>query len=122
MSKFKLSHVVWDCKYYIVLVPKYRYKVFNREIQIFVKEELKKLCTWMRIEIIEGHVCKDHIHMCVAIPLEIAISDAIGTLKGKTAIRFFNKFTELKRRYWGSHFWCRGYSVNTVGRNPYMST
>ena len=117
MSRFKLSHVVWDCKYHIVLVPKYRYLVFNREVKESVREELKKLCTWMRIEIIEGHVCKDHVHMCVVILPKLAISDVVGTLKGKTAIRLFNKFPELKKRYWGSHFWCRGYYVNTVGRN-----
>ncbi len=74
----------------------------------------------MKIEIIEGHVCKDHVHMCVVIPPKIAISNAIGTLKGKTAIRLFNKFPEMKKRYWGSHFWCRGYHVNTVGRNEEM--
>ena len=120
MSKYKLEHVVWDCKYHIVLVPKYRYKVFNREVKESVRDGLKKLCTWMRIEIIEGHVCKDHVHLCVAIPPKIAISEAVGTLKGKTAIRLFNKYPELKKRYWGSHFWCRGYYVNTVGRNEEM--
>jgi|TARA_B100000315_G_scaffold250741_1_gene284168 putative transposase len=120
MSKFKLAHVVWDCKYHIVLVPKYRYKVFDREVREAVKEELKKLCTWMRLEIIEGHVSKDHVHMCLAIPPKHAVSDVIGTLKGKTAIRMFNKFPELRKRYWGSHFWSRGYYANTVGKDEEM--
>ncbi|MCK5673674.1 MAG: IS200/IS605 family transposase, partial [Spirochaetales bacterium] len=111
MSKFKLAHVVWDCKYHIVLVPKYRYKVFNQEVREAVKDELKKLCTWMRIEIIEGHVSRDHVHMCLAIPPKHAVSEVVGTLKGKTAIRMFNKFPELRKRYWGSHFWSRGYYV-----------
>jgi len=120
MSKFKLAHVVWNCKYHIVLVPKYRYKVFKREVKEAVKEEIKKLCTWMRIEVIEGHVSKDHVHVCLAIPPKYAVADVIGTLKGKTAIRMFNKFPELRKRYWGSHFWSRGYYANTVGKNEEM--
>jgi len=120
MSKNKLAHVVWDCKYHIVLVPKYRYKVFDREVRQAVKEELKKLCVWMRIEIVEGHVAKDHVHMCLAIPPKYAVSEVIGKLKGKTAIRMFNKYPELRNRYWGSHFWSRGYYANTVGKNEDM--
>jgi len=120
MSKNKLAHVVWECKYHIVLVPKYRYKVFDREVRQAVKEELKKLCVWMRIEIIEGHVARDHVHMCLAIPPKYAVSEVIGKLKGKTAIRMFNKYPELRKMYWGSHFWSRGYYANTVGKNEDM--
>ena len=120
MSVNKLSHVVWDCKYHIVIVPKYRYKFFDREVREAVKDEIKKLCVWMRIEIIEGNVSADHIHMCLSIPPKHAISEVIGTLKGKSAIRMFKKFPELRRRYWGSHFWSRGYYVNTVGLNEEM--
>jgi putative transposase len=121
MSTKKLAHVVWDCKYHIVIVPKYRYKVFSKNIREAVRDEIKKLCVWLRIEVIEGHVSKDHIHICLAIPPKHAISDIIGTLKGKVAIRLFNRFPYLRKKYWGSqfkiHFWCRGYYVNTVGRN-----
>ena len=120
MSKFTLAHVVWDCKYHIVLVPKYRYSVFTKEVKDAVKEEIKKLCTWMRIEIIEGHVCKDHVHVCMAIPPKYAVSEVIGTIKGKTAIRLFRKFPELRKKYWGNHFWSRGYYTNTVGKNEDM--
>ena len=120
MAKNKLSHVVWDCKYHIVIVPKYRYKFMSNELKVAVRDELRKLCVWMRIEIIEGKVCDDHIHLCMAIPPKLAISEVIGTLKGKTAIRMFNKFPELKKKYWGSHFWSRGYYVNTVGKNEEM--
>ena len=117
MSTKKLSHVVWDCKYHIVIVPKYRYKVFEKEIRESVRDEIKKLCVWMRIEIVEGHVCKDHVHLCLAIPPKMAISEIMGRLKGKVAIRMFNRYPELRTKYWGSHFWCRCYYVNTVGRN-----
>jgi len=120
MSIDKLAHVVWECKYHIVIVPKYRYKIFSKEIKEAVRDELKKLCVWMRIEVIEGHVCVDHIHMCLSIPPKYAISDVIGKLKGKTALRMFKKFPELRQRYWGSHFWSRGYYVTTVGRDEEM--
>lgn len=120
MSKFKLAHVVWDCKYHIVLVPKYRYSVFSKDVKEAVKDEIRKLCTWLKVEIIEGHVSKDHVHICMAIPPKYAVSEVIGTIKGKTAIRMFNKFPELRKRYWGSHFWSRGYYANTVGKNEEM--
>jgi putative transposase len=117
MSTRKLSHVVWDCKYHVVIVPKYRYKVFEKEIRESVRDEIKTLCVWMRVEILEGHVCKDHVHLCLAIPPKMAISEIIGRLKGTVAIRMFNRYPELRSKYWGSHFWSRGYYVNTVGRN-----
>ena len=109
MSSNSLAHVVWECKYHIVLVPKYRYQVFEKAVKVEVKEELKKLCLWLRIPIVEGHIAKDHVHLCVAIPPKQSVAEVVGTLKGKTAIRMFNKFPDLRKRYWGSHFWSRGY-------------
>jgi putative transposase len=117
MDTNKLAHVVWECKYHLVLVPKYRYKVFTTEVKEAVRDEIKKLCLWLGIQIIAGHVCADHIHICVAIPPKYSVAEIVARLKGKTAIRMFNKFPELKKKYWGSHFWSRGYYVNTVGRN-----
>ncbi len=73
--------MVWDCKYHIVLVPEYRYKIFDRELKLAVRDEIKKLCIWMRVGLIEGHVCDDHIHICLAIPPKISISDVIGTIE-----------------------------------------
>jgi putative transposase len=117
VSKNSLVHVVWECKYHIVLVPKYRYQVFGKDVKEAVRDELKKLCLWLKLPIIEGHIAKDHVHICIAIPPKYAVSEVVGTLKGKTAIRMFNKFPDLRKRYWGSHFWSRGYYISTVGRN-----
>ena len=120
MSTKKLAHVIWECKYHIVMVPKYRYKIFVKEVREAVRNEIRKICTWMRLEIIAGNVCKDHVHICIAIPPKYSVSEIVGTIKGKTAIRMFNKFPELRKKYWGSHFWSRGYYVNTVGKNEEM--
>ena len=120
MNINKLSHVVWDCKYHIVFLPKYRYKVFTKDVKEAVRDEIKKLCLWMKVGIIEGHVCKDHVHLCLSIPPKYSVSNVIGKLKGKTAIRMFMKFPDLRKRYWGSHFWAKGYFANTVGKNEEM--
>jgi putative transposase len=100
-----------------VLVPKYRYGVFGREVKIAVRDEIKKLCLWMQVKILEGNVCKDHVHLCLAIPSKYSIAEVIAVIKGKSAIKMFSKIPELRKQYWGSHFWSRGYYVNTVGRN-----
>jgi putative transposase len=121
MSTKKLAHVVWDCKYHILIVAKYRHKVFSKNIREAVRDEIKKLCVWLSIEVIEGHVSKDHIHMCLAIPPKHSISDIIGTLKGKVAIRLFNRFPDIRKRYWVIHFkyisCAEVINVNTLGRN-----
>lgn len=117
MNTFTLAHVVWECKYHVVLVPKYRYQIFTGEVREFLRDEIKKLCMWMKVEIIEGHVCKDHIYICIAIPPKYSVSEVMATIKGKSDIRVFNKFPDMRKKYWGSHFWSRGYYVNTVGRN-----
>jgi putative transposase len=109
MSKNKLAHVVWDCKYHVVWVPKYRYKIFTREVKIALRDEIKKLCLWLGVTIIEGHICKDHIHLCMVIPPKYSVAEIKAKVKGKSAIRMFNKFPELKKQYWGCHFWSRGY-------------
>ena len=120
MSRNTLAHVVWECKYHIVFVPKYRYKIFTKEVKEAVRDEMRKLCTWMGIEILEGHVCSDHIHLCVSIPPKYSISEVAATIKGKVAIRMFNKYPKMRKNYWGNHFWSRGYYVNTVGKNEEM--
>jgi putative transposase len=117
-TKSKLSHVVYECKYHIVIVPKYRFKIFlSRERKIFMRDEIRRICQWKRVEIIEGNVCADHVHLCLSIPPKYAVAHFVGLLKGKMAIKMFEKFTELRKKYWGSHFWARGYYVSTVGIN-----
>jgi len=101
MSKSSLSHVVYDCKYHIVIVSKYRYKIFTGDVKIALRDEIKKLCQWLHIPIIEGHVCKDHVHLCFSIAPKHSVSEIIGTMKGKSAIRMFNKFPHFRKRYWG---------------------
>lgn len=112
----KLSHVVWQCKYHIVWCPKYRYKVLDGNIGKLLEVDIRMLCEWKGVEILELSVCKDHIHIVLEVPPKLSISQLMGILKGKTAIKIFKSYPELKRKpYWGNHFWSRGYCVSTVG-------
>jgi putative transposase len=91
-------------KYHIVFVPKYRYKVFTKEIKEAVRDELRKLCAWLGVGILEGHVRSDHIHLCLSIPPKYSISEIAATLKGKVAIRMFNRYLKIRKNYCGNHF------------------
>ncbi len=117
MSRFrKLSHAIWHCQYHLVWVPKYRYRVLEGRLKEFVGENIRSLCEWKRIEILEMNIQVDHVHIVVSIAPRISISQAIGILKGKTAIKIFKSFPGLKKKpYWGNHFWARGYCSSTVG-------
>ena len=112
-----LSHSKWNCKYHIVFAPKYRRKVFYEEKRQEIGEILRTLCKWYGVNIIEGEVCPDHIHMLVAIPPKMSVSKFMGILKGKSSLMIFDRFANLKYKYGNRHFWCRGYYVDTVGRN-----
>ncbi len=117
MSRFrKLSHTLWHCQYHIVWVPKYRYRILKGEIGVEVERCIRAFSERMKCEIVELNVQTDHIHLLVMIPPKISISNFVGTVKGRTAIRVFNQFRHLKDKpYWGNHFWARGYCVDTVG-------
>ena len=116
MSDFKrLAHAVWQCKYHIVWCPKYRFKILKGDIRRSLWMIIKQLCEWRNIEILEGNVQEDHVHLVLSIPPKYSVSEAVGFLKGKSAIKVFDMHHELKRRYWGRHFWSRGYCVSTVG-------
>jgi putative transposase len=116
MKQFKkLAHAVWQCKYHIVWCPKYRFKILKGEIGKSVRDIIRQLTEWRGIEILEGNVQEDHIHLVLSIPPKYSIAETVGFLKGKSAIKIFDMHTELKRRYWGRHFWAKGYCVSTIG-------
>ena len=116
MNQFKkLAHAVWQCKYHVIWCPKYRFRVLRGEIGLSVRDIIKQLCEWRKIEILEGNVQADHIHLVLSIPPKYSISETIGFLKGKSAIKVFDMHHELKKRYWVRHFWSKGYCVSTVG-------
>ena len=116
MKDFKrLAHAVWRCKYDVVWCPKYRFRILKGDIGESVRDILKQLCEWKGIEILAGNVQADHIHLVLTIPPKHAVSDLVGFLKGKSAIKVFDMHPELKKRYWGRHFWAKGYCVSTVG-------
>ena len=112
-----LAHTSWNCKYHIVFSPKYRRQVIYGKIKKDIGQMLRKLCEYKGIEIIEAEACKDHIHMLVSIPPKYSVSQIMGYLKGKSSLMIFEKYANMKYKYGNRHFWCRGYYVDTVGRN-----
>ena len=112
-----LAHTKWDCKYHIVFAPKYRRKVFFEERRVEIREILRKLCQWKGVEIIEGEVCPDHIHLLLSIPPKISVSGFMGYLKGKSSLMIFQKYGNLKFAYRNREFWCRGFYVDTSGKD-----
>jgi putative transposase len=116
MKDYKsLSHTRWDCKYHIVFIPKKRKKVIYGSLRKYLGDILHELAKQKGIEILEGHLMRDHVHMCLSIPPKIAVSSAVGYLKGKSAIAIARKFRGRQRNFNGEHFWARGYFVSTVG-------
>ena len=112
-----LAHTKWECKYHIVFAPKYRRQVIYKQIKADVGQILGTLCRRKGIEIIEAECCPDHIHMLVRIPPKYSVSEVVGYLKGKSSLMILEKQANLKYKYENRHFWCRGYYVDTVGKN-----
>lgn len=112
-----LAHTKWNCKYHIVFVPKYRRKVFYKEKRLAIGKILRNLCEWKEVKIIEAEVCPDHVHMLLEIPLKYSISSFMGYLKGKSSTTLYEQFGELKYKYRNREFWCKGYYVDTTGKN-----
>ena len=112
-----LSHTKWNCKYHIVFCPKYRRQEIYGKIKEDVGKILRKLCEAKGVEIIEAEACPDHIHMLVSIPPHLSVAQFMGYLKGKSSLMIFDRHANLKYKYGNRHFWCRGYYVDTVGRN-----
>ena len=112
-----LSHSKWNCKYHIVFAPKYRRKVFYGEKRNAIGKILRQLCELKGVTILEAEACPDHIHLFVEIPPKMSVSSFMGYLKGKSATMIYEQFGELKYKYRNREFWCKGYYVDTVGKN-----
>ena len=112
-----LAHTKWNCKYHIVFAPKYRRKVFYGQKRLEIGAILRSLCEWKEVEIIEAEVCPDHVHMLVSIPPKLSVSGFMGYLKGKSSILIYQKYANMKFKYRNREFWCRGFYVDTVGKN-----
>ena len=112
-----LAHTRWRCQYHVVITPKYRRQIIYGKYKAEIGKILRTICNRYEVEIIEANACKDHIHMLVVIPPKMAVSRFMGILKGKSALMIFDRFAHLKYKYGNRHFWCRGYFVDTVGRN-----
>ena len=122
MSRFrKLSQTIWHCQYHIVWVPKYRFRILNGKVADEVENCIRAFSEQLGCEIIELTIQIDHVHLIVMVPPKVSISGYAGTVKGRTAIRVFNRFRKLKEKpYWGNHFWARGYCVDTIGLDSEM--
>ena len=116
-NNLSLAHTCWNCKYHIVFAPKYRRKVFYAEKRLEIGKILRKLCEFKGITILEAEVCPDHVHMLLEIPPKISVSGFVGYLKGKSSLLIYQKWGNLKFKYRNREFWCRGYYVDTVGKN-----
>lgn len=114
MDNNSLSHTRWSCQYHIVFIPKYRKKVMYGKVREDMREILRTLCNYKKVEIISGAVCLDHIHICVSIPPKISVSGFVGYLKGKSALMIHDKHSEFANK-WNREFWARGYYVTTIG-------
>ena len=112
-----LSHTSWNCKYHVVFAPKYRRKAFYGNRRLEIGKILRKLCEWKGVNIIEAEVCVDHVHMLLEIPPKMSVSGFMGYLKGKSSLMIYEQWGNMKYKYRNREFWCRGYYVDTVGKN-----
>ena len=117
MDNNSLAHTKWECKYHLVFAPKYRRQIIYGKLKVEVGKILRDLCERKGIEIIQAECCVDHIHMLVRIPPKYSVSEIMGYLKGKSSLIIFDRHANLKYKYGNRHFWCRGYYVDTVGKN-----
>ena len=112
-----LAHTKWNCKYHIVFAPKYRRKVFFGQKRFEIGGIIRELCRWKGVELLSAEACPDHIHILVAIPSKMSVSSFMGFLKGKSSLMIYEKWGNMKFKYRNRQFWCRGYYVDTVGKN-----
>lgn len=112
-----LAHSKWNCKYHVVFAPKYRRKAFYGEKRLEIGAILRELCKWRGVNIVEAEVCIDHVHMLIEIPPKISVASFLGFLKGKSALMIYERWGNMKFKYRNREFWCKGYYVDTVGKN-----
>ena len=112
-----LAHTKWNCKYHIVFAPKFRRKVFFGQKRFEIGGIIRELCRWKGVELLSAEACPDHIHILVAIPPKMSVSSFMGFLKGKSSLMIYEKWGNMKFKYRNRQFWCRGYYVDTVGKN-----
>ena len=117
MTNNSLAHTTWECKYHVVFAPKYRRQVIYGKLKADIGKMLRELCDRKGIEIMEAEMCKDHVHMLIRIPPKHSVSEIMGYLKGKSSLMIFDRHANLKYKYGNRNFWCRGYYVDTVGKN-----
>ena len=117
MDEQSLAHSKWRCQYHLVFAPKYRRQIIYGKIKTEIGNILRKLCDYKGVEIITAEACADHIHMLVSIPPKINVASFVGYLKGKSSVMIFEKYANMKYKYGNRKFWCRGYYVDTVGKN-----
>ena len=112
-----LAHTKWMCKYHIVFTPKYRRLIIYKQLKADIQQIIRDLCKWKGVEIIEGSMMPDHVHLLLSIPPKISVSNFMGYLKGKSAMMIFDRHAKLKYKFGNRHFWATGYYVSTVGLN-----
>jgi len=117
MDTHTLSHTTWNCKYHVVFAPKYRRKVFYGGRRLEIGQILRQLCQWKQVNLLEAEVCVDHVHMLLEIPPKYSVSGIMGYLKGKSSLMIYEKWGNMRFKYRSREFWCRGYYVDTVGKN-----
>ncbi len=117
LDNISLAHTCWNCKYHIVFAPKYRRKEFYGLKRLEIGAILRRLCEWKGITIHEAEVCPDHVHMLISVPPKFSVSGIMGCLKGKSSLMIYQKWGNAKLKYRNREFWCRGYYVDTVGKN-----
>lgn len=117
MDENSLAHTKWNCKYHVVFAPKYRRQIIYRKLKKDIGEIIRMLCERKGIEIMEAEACPDHIHMLIKIPPKMSVASALGYIKGKSPLLIFDRHADMKYKYVQRQFWCRGYFVDTVGKN-----
>ena len=116
-NNISLSHTLWNCKHHVVFAPKYRRKVFYGSKRLEIGAILRRLCEFKGVTIIEAEVCPDHVHMLLEIPPKMSVSGFMGYLKGKSSLMIYQRWGNMKFKYRNREFWCRGFYVDTVGKN-----